>query len=79
MKWIKSGLYLIPSLIILQWVIFGACLLSKGDSSLRGSKFTQKLLKYIGISISKKKSANISSFILILTITIMFYRLMHEK
>lgn len=75
-SWITKGLYLIPSLIILQWIIFDKCILSKGDPFLKNKTFVQRLFELIDIQISEKRASNVTSFLLVLSLTIMFIRLM---
>lgn len=76
MNWIQSGLFILPSIVTFQWILFGRCVISKYDAATQDQNFTQKLLSYINIHVTKKTSSNLTAFGLTVVPTVLFYRLM---
>jgi hypothetical protein len=77
-KYLKVGVY-IPIILVITWIIFNGCPLTKVQKNLHGDSFTKNLYKYIMPSITSNQANDVNTFTLLLITVIGFNRLRTTK
>ena len=77
-KYLKVGVY-IPIILVIIWIIFNGCPLTKVQTNLHGDSFTQNLYKHIMPSITSNQTNNVNTFTLLLITVIGLNRLRTTK
>lgn len=77
-KYLKVGVY-IPIILVIIWIIFNGCPLTKVQKNLHGDSFTQNLYRYIMPSITSNQTNNVNTFTLLLITVVGLNRLRTTK
>jgi len=78
-SYIKKGLYLVPFFLMVQYVVFDGCLLTKAeDANCKGFMY-ENIYSKIFVDITPVKSAKINYLVFITILTIIIYRLIRNK
>ena len=64
-KYLKVGVY-IPIILVIIWIIFDGCPLTKVQKKLHGDIFTKNVYKYIMPNITSNQTNFVNTFMLLL-------------
>ena len=78
MKLIKKGIYIIPLIITIGWLVFDGCIITNIDKD-NNITFLKRILTPIFPNITNTTISRLSQFVLTLILTIIIYRLINKK